>query len=149
MIDLPLKTTLFAALVTAVVSWPLSEPRAEEELRSRFDLEAVQGILAVQDYHTPQTFSDADREMLIAIAGQASIAIQNARLFEELEMRARHEQALRKITSRVRSATDPESIIRTAVRELGIALGRRAFARLGADEVFVAGATKPDPEGEE
>ena len=47
--DRPLQiTTLFAALVSVGISWPLPEARAEEELRSRFDLEAVQGILAVQ-----------------------------------------------------------------------------------------------------
>ncbi len=108
----------------------------------------IQGILVVQDYQTAQTFTEADREMLVAIAGQASIAIQNARLFEELETRARHEQALRKITARVRSSTDPETIVRTAVRELGLALGRRTFARLGAVDEFAARAVEPRSEGE-
>lgn len=108
----------------------------------------VQGILVVQDYQTPEAFTEADREMLIAIAGQASIAIQNARLFGELETRARYEQALRKITARVRSAMDPETILRTAVRELGLALGRRTFARLGAADEFAARLVEPDPEGE-
>ena len=109
----------------------------------------VQGIMAVQDYQTAHAFTEADREMLSAIAGQASIAIQNARLFQELETRARHEEALRKITARVRSSTDPDIIVRTAVRELGIALGRRAFARLGSMDEFAQRASGASPEGEE
>ena len=109
----------------------------------------VQGIMAVQDYHTARAFTEADREMLAAIAGQASIAIQNARLFQELETRARHEQALGKITAQVRSSTDPDTIVRTAVRELGTALGRRAFARLGSSAEFAQRASEGCPEGEE
>lgn len=108
----------------------------------------VQGLLVVQDYQTSQAFNEADREMLTAIAGQASIAIQNARLFEELETRARHEQVLRQITARVRSSTDPETIVRTAVRELGKALGRRTFARLHAVGDLVASGAKIRRESE-
>jgi GAF domain-containing protein len=108
----------------------------------------VQGILAVQDYRTARAFTEADREMLVAIAGQAAIAIQNARLFEELETRARHEQALRAITAGIRSTTDPETILRTAARELGTALGRRTFARLGDTGEFAARSAERRSEGE-
>ena len=91
----------------------------------------VQGIMAVQDYDTANAFTEPDRAMLAAIASHASIAIQNAQLFEELESRARYEQALREITSRVRGSTDPDTIAHVAVRELGAVLGRRAFLWFG------------------
>jgi GAF domain-containing protein len=91
----------------------------------------AQGIMAVQDYTTPSAFTEPDRAMLAAIASQAAVAIQNAQLFAEIETRARHEQALREITSRVRGSTDPDAIVRIAVQELGTVLGRRAFVWLG------------------
>ncbi|MBN1934851.1 MAG: GAF domain-containing protein [Anaerolineae bacterium] len=94
----------------------------------------VQGLIAVQDYHRANVYTERDQAMLTAIAGQASVAIQNARLFAQMRERARREQILRQIASRVRSSTDPDVIVRAAVRELGTALGRRAFVRLGSVE---------------
>ena len=96
--------------------------------------DSVQGVMAVQNYVMPHAYGEADRDRLVAIASHASIAIQNARLFEQIQMRARYEQTLREITARVHSSTDPDAIMRTAVRELGAALGRRAFTRLGTAE---------------
>jgi GAF domain-containing protein len=94
----------------------------------------VLGAMAVQDYKTPYAYDEYDQRMLLAIASQAAIAIQNARLFEQTQARARREQILREITTRVRGTTDPDTIVRMAVRELGAALGRQTFIRLGAPE---------------
>jgi GAF domain-containing protein len=94
----------------------------------------VQGVMVVQNYTTPRAFTENDRDRLVAIAGQVAVAIQNARLFGEIQTRAHHEQILREITSRVRGTTDPDIIVRTAVQELGTALGRRTFIRLGSTE---------------
>ena len=46
---------------------------------------------------------------------------------------AKREQSLRQITSAVRGSTDPATILRTAVRELGTLLGRKAVIRLAAN----------------
>jgi GAF domain-containing protein len=72
--------------------------------------------------------------LLQAVSYQLGFAIENARLFEQTQRAARREQTLREITSRVRSSTDPDAIARTAIRELGLALGRPTFIRLGAAE---------------
>ncbi len=72
--------------------------------------------------------------LLQAVSGQLSSAIENAYLFNEAQARARHEQILREITSRVRNSTDSDAIARTAIRELGLALGRQTFIRLGDAE---------------
>ncbi len=45
----------------------------------------VIGALAVQDYTTPRLYGEHHRELLTAIASQAAIAIQNARLFAEAQ----------------------------------------------------------------
>ena len=96
--------------------------------------ETVLGVMAIQDYTKPRAFAEADRERMISVANQVTLAIQNTRLFEEIQARARYEQTLREITARVRSSTDPDAIVRTAVRELGRAMGRRVFVRMGNEE---------------
>ena len=41
------------------------------------------GLIAVQSYTTPRVYGEHDRDLLLAVASQAAIAIQNARLFGE------------------------------------------------------------------
>ena len=62
----------------------------------------------------PAAYDDADAEVLTALATQASIAIRNARLIEELarsraviERRAEAEQALREIAARITAIREP------------------------------------------
>ncbi len=45
----------------------------------------VLGVMAVQSYSTPRLYNKHDRDLLAAIASQAAIAIENARLFEETQ----------------------------------------------------------------
>ncbi|HSM56017.1 MAG TPA: GAF domain-containing protein, partial [Candidatus Sulfomarinibacteraceae bacterium] len=93
----------------------------------------VSGVIAVQSNTIVGLFDEHDRGLLRAVANAAAIALQNARLFEEAQARARRERVLREITTRVRSATDVELIMKTAVREVSRALGRDAFVYLGGD----------------
>jgi GAF domain-containing protein len=91
------------------------------------------GVLSIQSYQI-NAYSTDTVNLVSNVANQVAIAIQNARLFSEARARARREQTLREITSRVRSSTDPEAIVHTAIRELGTALGRQTFIRLGDAE---------------
>jgi len=77
-------------------------------------------------------FSASQVRRLMGLSGQAGIVIQNLRQLEETWARARRERVLREITDRVRSVPDPDAVTRTAVRELGSALGRPVFIRLGS-----------------
>jgi rsbT co-antagonist protein RsbR len=43
------------------------------------------GMVAVRDFVNPRAYDEHDREMLTAIANQTAIALQNARLFDNLE----------------------------------------------------------------
>ena len=69
------------------------------------------------------------------------------RLLVQAQSRARREQILREITSRVRATNDPDMIIRTAVRELGEALNMSTFIRMGSADNLAqkpqAGQPKP------
>ena len=68
------------------------------------------------------------------ICTQIGLALENARLLEETQERAEQERVIANITAQVRASMDPETILQTAVRELGAALGSdRAFVRLGVD----------------
>ena len=44
----------------------------------------VLGVMAVHSYTTPGLYTEHDRELLMAIANQAVVAIQNARFFEDV-----------------------------------------------------------------
>ncbi len=96
--------------------------------------EGVLGTLALSSRQPGRVFSAQDVKVLQTLADQATIAIERLRLLEQTERRARREQTLREITSRVRGTTNPDVIVRAAVRELGTALGRPTFVRLGGVE---------------
>jgi GAF domain-containing protein len=90
----------------------------------------VTGAIVVQSVEKPKLFDENDKELLTAIASQVAIAFENARLFNEAQSRARREKILREITAHVRATNDPEIIAKSAVRELGQALGVSTFIYL-------------------
>lgn len=79
----------------------------------------------------PHSFTPGELRVYESVGRQAAIALRSARLYEEAQSRARREQLIREITSRMRGTVDLETILNTAVEELGRALGvSRAFVRL-------------------
>ena len=94
---------------------------------------------------SPGPFGKNTLALLQAVGRQLSFAVENAYLFNESQARARREQTLREITARVRGSTDPDAIVRTAVRELGQVLGRSTFIRLGAAEQLRQPPGQPAP----
>lgn len=78
-------------------------------------------------------FADAEVRRLMALTRQAATALHGLRLLEQAQSRAERERVLREITARVRSATDVDVIMKTAVREVSRALGRNAFVKLGEE----------------
>ena len=76
-------------------------------------------------------------ELANAIVERLGTHIESLRLSGQTEQalattqkQAMREQALRQITSAVRSSTDPATILRTAAKELGTLLGRKTIVRL-------------------
>jgi hypothetical protein len=80
----------------------------------------------------PVNVDDTEKRRLSSLIEQAGTMVQSLRLYGAAQSRAHREQVLREITARVRSSMDPDTILRTAVRELGVALGRSAFVRVGS-----------------
>ncbi|MFN2128958.1 MAG: GAF domain-containing protein [Anaerolineae bacterium] len=82
-------------------------------------------------FKSRHVFTPGELRVYEAVARQAAIALRSARLYQEAQSRARREQLIREITSRMRGTVDLETILNTAVEELGKALGvSRAFVRL-------------------
>jgi len=69
-------------------------------------------------------------ELASAVAERLGAHIESLRLSEQIEKRAHREQTLREITSALRGSTNPETIMRTAVRELGSILGRKIIVQV-------------------
>lgn len=89
----------------------------------------VVGVIALQSLQ-PRFYSREQFDLLNAISNQAAIAIQNARQFQHEQARAHRQQLLREIAAKVRGSADVDTIMRTAVQEIGQVLGRQTFVYL-------------------
>ncbi len=103
------------------------------------------GIMAVLDRKQEYRFSEDDAALLGTLASQVATALQNARLLDEVQRRARRDRLIREIVTKVRRAPDMPSVMRTAAHEL-----RRAL-NASAASIRLRRAEKPDgrEDGEE
>jgi two-component system NtrC family sensor kinase len=75
----------------------------------------VFGALAVF-FRSEREFGEADVELLAAFGAQASVAIENARAFERLALKAKDDELLQDFSQRLMAATDERQILEDAVR---------------------------------
>jgi GAF domain-containing protein len=87
------------------------------------------GIITAQASN-PTQLSLADVRQISSLADQASAVVQTQRLFDQTRVRAQQERVLREVSEKVYGAVDAETIMRTAVQEVGRALGLQAFVYL-------------------
>lgn len=69
------------------------------------------------------SFTEADQELLVLLAGQAAIAIENARLYNLAQRRADRLALLYNMSTAVTGSLDLEQIIATTLRYVSAALG--------------------------
>lgn len=81
------------------------------------------GVMAAQSYAEENVYGEHDRDLLMALAGQAAIAIQNARLFEETRQRAQRQEALYHLSAELAKEQGVREICAVAVRALRERLG--------------------------
>jgi signal transduction histidine kinase len=77
-----------------------------------------------------EAFTDQDERALVMLAGQAGVAIENARLYQEAHDRARRLEAVREIATAILAGTNPDQV-------LGL-VARRARELVGADLATLA-----------
>lgn len=75
-------------------------------------------ITAVKDRLKPD-FTEQDAELLLAMALQIAVAIQNSELYAETQKTADNERLLNQIGSQLTQSLDFETILRTAIEEIG------------------------------
>lgn len=84
----------------------------------------VSGAITIR-HSQPNAFSRDDITVLEVLADQIAVGVQNARLFEATLRRAHREQTVVEITGKIRTSGGIDSILRTAVREMRLALQAR------------------------
>lgn len=91
------------------------------------------GVLSISLQQPDRTFAKDEIDLLTTITSQVTIAFQRIELLEQARAKAQREQMLREITSRVRGSADVDTIMKTAVQEIGRALGRKTYIYLDSD----------------
>lgn len=81
----------------------------------------VIGSLVVQS--PAGQWNEDQLDLIRAVAERVALSAENARLFEETTARAEREKLVSDISSKIRSHTDAQSMIQTAIEELRSALG--------------------------
>jgi len=83
----------------------------------------VIGVIDLHETDAEREWTADDVALVMAVADQAALALENARLIEQTEQRARREQLVTQIATKVRVAADVEGILRTGVQEIRRVLG--------------------------
>ncbi|MCB0208562.1 MAG: GAF domain-containing protein [Anaerolineae bacterium] len=89
----------------------------------------VIGILGLQDNNPNRQWTSEEIALIEAVSEQMSLALENARLFEETGRRASRERIIADVTQQVWSADEIEAVMQTAVAKLG--------EKLQASEVII------------
>ncbi len=85
--------------------------------------EEVIGILDISAANPSRRWTSEDLALLQAVADRIALAMENARLIDETSRRANRERTVSEITTKIRSTTDPQSMLQTALEELKQVLG--------------------------
>jgi GAF domain-containing protein len=93
------------------------------------------GVLGVEALAGDRQWTEDDLALMEAVSDQLGQTLETARLFADTQRRAERERLIGEITARIRASTDMEDILKTAARELGLALGTsRALVRVGLED---------------
>jgi len=93
------------------------------------------GVISAQTYE-PYSFDEDDRRLFSGISNQVAIAVENARLFEEVNRRLKEMRSLQRIIMAASSTLDFDQVLARTVETLRDTLGveRLTFALPSEDE---------------
>lgn len=84
-----------------------------------------------------ETLSEEDKNLVLAIASQTALALENARLLEESQSAAMREKFVTEISNKIWASTSVDGVLQTTVRELGQILDTtEAIIEINIDENF-------------
>ncbi len=102
------------------------------------------GNLYLTEKQNGEDFTDEDQELVTLLAGQAAVAVENARLYEASTRWSRQLQSLQEVGNALATETDLEKLLDLVVRRLRELLEARVVALalpVGTDELrFTAAA---------
>ena len=105
------------------------------------------GVLNISSNTPSRVWNENETAIVKAVAERVALALENARLFEETTRRADRERTVSEISTHIRSVSDPEVMLQTALDELKRALGAtdiqiRPYSRPSVDQ---NAGEQPDP----
>ena len=131
----PLDNTSKREPIKAVVqtgSFSLEKPSATIAIPIKLRGQTI-GVLDIRAKNGQRPWKQDEITMLEAAAERAALALENARLIESAQRRAARERAIGDISSRIGAVSNLESILQTAVEELGRKIGGAAEVTLEID----------------
>jgi GAF domain-containing protein len=137
----------------AVETRETENPNTEHEARTGLAIPIVVrgqtlGVLGVEDPSGERQWSAEEISLVQAIGQQLGQALDNARLIEATRRRAAQEQLAGRVTSRMRESLDLETVLQTAIREIGEVLSLHdATIQLNVDLERGNGGASPDSHG--
>jgi signal transduction histidine kinase len=105
------------------------------------------GNLYLTEKESGEDFTEEDEELVMLLAGQAAVAIENARLYEASTRWSRQLQSLNEVGNALATETDLEKLLDLVVRRLRELLEARVVALVlptGADELRFAAVAGAD-----
>ncbi|MBN1179059.1 MAG: GAF domain-containing protein [Anaerolineae bacterium] len=78
----------------------------------------ILGVMAVQSYTRPFSFNEHDEDLLTGVANQTAIALQNAYLFEEIQVTLEETETLYNASRRIASANTMDEIVAAVAEEV-------------------------------
>jgi len=94
------------------------------------------GVLGIQDTNPQRQWTEDEISLIEAVTEQMSLALENARLFEETQRNAWRDRVVSESTAEVWSSAEIEEVMRNAVAQLG--------DKLQASEVIIRLGTAAD-----
>jgi len=96
------------------------------------------GVLGVRDANPDRRWTEEEITLIEAVSEQMSLALENARLFEETGRRAGRERIIADVTRQIWASGELDYVMRTAVEQLGKTLdASKVILRLGTEDRLV------------
>lgn len=81
------------------------------------------GFIGFESDDPATTWGKDELALIRTITGQVALTLENARLLEETRLRAQREKTISEVTSRMRETLNIDTVLHTAVQEIGEVLG--------------------------
>jgi GAF domain-containing protein/HAMP domain-containing protein len=81
------------------------------------------GALSFRKGEAGEAWTTEEIELLESFVGQLELALDGARLYQDTQRRAAEDRLISEVTARMRETLDMDTVLQTAIREMGVALG--------------------------